>query len=143
MCCDCPGFLGLGSAPAPASTLVSEPQVVPLLLYGPLDIAWICCPQLHHHPCNNGTHSTCFFSTGAHTPSHTLLSCPDGSRHSSEQHPKVEDTPTCCRAPTWPDLEFPRSRNTENNTPGARIFWTPSKYPQNTAKILKKQLFFS
>ena len=22
-----------------------------ILLYGPLDIAWICCPQLPHHPC--------------------------------------------------------------------------------------------
>ena len=29
-CADCPGFLVLGSAPAPASTLVSEPQIVPL-----------------------------------------------------------------------------------------------------------------
>ena len=38
------------------------------LLYGPLDIAWICCPQLLHHPCKNGTHSTCFYSTGGRTP---------------------------------------------------------------------------
>ena len=29
-CADCPGFLVLGSAPAPASTLVSELQIVPL-----------------------------------------------------------------------------------------------------------------
>ena len=31
-CADCPGFLVLGSAPAPApaSTLVSDPQIVPL-----------------------------------------------------------------------------------------------------------------
>ena len=29
-CADRPGFLVLGSAPAPASTLVSEPQIVPL-----------------------------------------------------------------------------------------------------------------
>ena len=28
-CADCPGFLVLGAAPAPASTLVSEPQIVP------------------------------------------------------------------------------------------------------------------
>ena len=28
-CADCPGFLVLGSAPAPASTLVSEPRIVP------------------------------------------------------------------------------------------------------------------
>ena len=37
-----------------------------VLLYGPLDIDWICCPQLPHHPCKNGTHSTCFYSTGGH-----------------------------------------------------------------------------
>ena len=29
-CADCPGFLVLGSAPAPASTLVSDPHIVPL-----------------------------------------------------------------------------------------------------------------
>ena len=29
-CADCPGFLVLGAPPAPASTLVSEPQIVPL-----------------------------------------------------------------------------------------------------------------
>ena len=28
-CADCAGFLVLGSAPAPASALVSEPQIVP------------------------------------------------------------------------------------------------------------------
>ena len=38
-----------------------------ILLYGPLDIPWICCSQLPHHPCKNGTHSTCFYSTGGHT----------------------------------------------------------------------------
>ena len=29
-CADCPGFWVLGAAPAPASTFVSEPQIVPL-----------------------------------------------------------------------------------------------------------------
>ena len=29
-CADCPGFLVLGAAPAPASSFVSEPQIVPL-----------------------------------------------------------------------------------------------------------------
>ena len=55
--CPCPGFLVLVSAPAPAATLVSEPQIAPcasILLYGPLEIAWVCCPQLPHHPCKNG-----------------------------------------------------------------------------------------
>ena len=68
-------FSGPGFHPAPASTLVSEPEIVPcasILLYGPLDTAWICCPQLPHHPCKNGTHSTCFYSTGGHTPRHAL-----------------------------------------------------------------------
>ena len=41
-----------------------------ILLYGPFDIVWICCPQLPHHPCKNGTHSTCFYSTGGHTPNY-------------------------------------------------------------------------
>ena len=57
----CPGFhLGLGASKCP-----------PLLAFcftGPLDIAWICCPQLPYHPCKNGTHSTCLYSTGGHTP---------------------------------------------------------------------------
>ena len=72
-CADCPGFLVLGASPAPASTLVSEPQIVPLgwhfCFTGPwsLDIAWICCPQLPHHPCKNGPHSTSFYSTGGGT----------------------------------------------------------------------------
>ena len=39
-----------------------------VLLYKPLDIPWICCLQLPHHPCKNGTHSTCFYGTGGHTP---------------------------------------------------------------------------
>ena len=30
-CADRPGFLVLGAAPAPASTVVSEPQIVPLV----------------------------------------------------------------------------------------------------------------
>ena len=71
-CADCPVFLVLGSAPAPASTLVLEPQIDPVgpgLAFcstgrGSLDIAWICCPQLPHHPCKNRKHSTCFYSTG-------------------------------------------------------------------------------
>ena len=71
-CADRPGFLGLGSAPAPAFTWSRILSFFPgawasILLYGPLDIAWICCPQLRRHPCKNGTHSTCFYSTGGHT----------------------------------------------------------------------------
>ena len=37
--------------------------------------SWICCPQLPYHPCKNGTHSTCFGSTGGHTP--TKLGSPE------------------------------------------------------------------
>ena len=42
-----------------------------ILLHGHLvtwTFAWICCSQLPYHPCKNGTHSTCFYSTGGHTP---------------------------------------------------------------------------
>ena len=35
--------------------------------------AWICCPQLPFHPCKNRTHSTCFYSTGGHTPTFHCL----------------------------------------------------------------------
>ena len=60
--CSCPGFhLRLGA---------SDCYWASILLYRPLDIAWICCPQLPHHPCKTGTHNTCFYSTGGHT---TLL----------------------------------------------------------------------
>ena len=60
-CADCPGFLVLGSAPAPASAWSRILRLFPwasILLHGPLDIAWICCPQLPCHPWKNGTHST-------------------------------------------------------------------------------------
>ena len=45
-----------------------------ILLYRPLEIAWICCLQLPHHPCKNGTHSTCFTARGGggHTPRNEL-----------------------------------------------------------------------
>ena len=52
-CADCPGFLVLGSAPAPASTWSRILRLYPWassLLYGALgQIAWICCPQLPRH----------------------------------------------------------------------------------------------
>ena len=35
---------------------------------GSWTFAWICCPQLPYHLCKNGMHSTCFYSTGGHTP---------------------------------------------------------------------------
>ena len=71
-CADCPGFLVLGSAPAPTATLVSEPQIVPLAsaffavraLGDCLDLL----PAAPPPPCKNGTHSTWFYSTGGHTP---------------------------------------------------------------------------
>ena len=39
---------------------------------GAWTFAWICCPQLTYHPCKNGTHSTCLYSTGGHTPMNYL-----------------------------------------------------------------------
>ena len=47
-CADCPGFLVLGAAPAPAGTWSREPQTVLLgwhFALRALDIAWICCLQ--------------------------------------------------------------------------------------------------
>ena len=49
-----------------------SPRLFPLVLafcfMGPSTSAWICCLQLPYHPCKNRTHSTCFYSTGGHTP---------------------------------------------------------------------------
>ena len=54
--CSCPGLhLRLGAS-----------DYFPGLAFcfmGPWAFAWICCPQLPHRPCKNGTHSTCFYST--------------------------------------------------------------------------------
>ena len=60
--CSCPGFhLGLGASDCSPS--------LAFCFMGPWTFAWICCPQLpYHHPCKNGTHSTCFYSTGGHGP---------------------------------------------------------------------------
>ena len=66
-CADCPDFLVLGSAPAPTATLVSEPQIVPLasiLLYGPSEIVWICCPQLPYHRAKTGRTAHGFTAQG-------------------------------------------------------------------------------
>ena len=41
-------------------------------LTAPWTFAWICCPQLPHHPRKNGTHSTSLSSTGGHTPKGSL-----------------------------------------------------------------------
>ena len=73
--CSCPGFhLGLG--PSDCSPGLA------FCFTGPLDIAWICCPQLPRHPCKNGTHSTCFYSTGGHTPiSEVILKDLPETRH--------------------------------------------------------------
>ena len=60
-CCSCPGFyLRLGASDC-------SPGLA-FCFMGPWTLAWICCPQLPYHPCKNRTHSTCFYSTGGHTP---------------------------------------------------------------------------
>ena len=61
-------FWGPGCCSAPAYTFVSSPRLA-FCFMGPWTFAWICCPQLPYHPCKNRTHSTCFCSTGGHTPS--------------------------------------------------------------------------
>ena len=71
-CADCPSFLVLDAAPAPASTFVSGASgCYPGLAFcfiDPWTFAGICCLQLPYHPCKNGMHNTCFYSTGRHTP---------------------------------------------------------------------------
>ena len=52
-CADCPGFLVLRAAPAPASTFASEPQIVPwasISLHGPLDICLDLLPAAPRPP---------------------------------------------------------------------------------------------
>ena len=60
-CCSCPGFhLRLGASDcSPGLTFC---------FMGPWRFAWICCAQLPYHQCKNRPHSTCFYSTGGHTP---------------------------------------------------------------------------
>ena len=59
-CCSGPGFrLRLGASNC-------SPGLA-FCFMGPWTFAWVCCPQLPDHPCKNGTHSTCFYSTGGHT----------------------------------------------------------------------------
>ena len=66
-CCSGPGFhLRLGASHC-------SPGLA-FCFMGPWTFAWICCPQLPDHPCKNGTHSTCFYSTGGHAPSFGDLS---------------------------------------------------------------------
>ena len=77
-----PGFCPWPGLP-PSSRSLRLCLWASILLYGPVDIAWICCPQLPHHPCKNGTHSTCFDSTGGHTPiwvSQECLFCRNSTR---------------------------------------------------------------
>ena len=60
-CYSCPAFrLRLGASDC-------SPGLA-FCFMGSWTFAWICCPQLPYHPCKNGMHSTCFYSTGGHTP---------------------------------------------------------------------------
>ena len=63
----------------------------------------------------------------------------------------IESTPTCYRAPQWPDPESPRKmlkkhhEKCRKNTPGPK-FWSPKKippkYPENTPKNANCRYFF-
>ena len=71
-CADCPGFLSLECCPRPGFHLrLGASDCAPGLAFcfmAPWTFARICCPQLPDHRCKNGTHSTCFYSTGGHAP---------------------------------------------------------------------------
>ena len=64
-------------------------------------------------------------SSQSHEPDEVAWARPSSSRPQSlinikkrtEHPPFLENTPTCCRAPRWPDLEF-FGRNTEKLSPG-------------------------
>ena len=49
---------------------------------------------------------------------------------------RVENAPTCYRAPRWPDPEFPR-KIPKKIPPGPKC-WTRRLYPKNTPKIPKR-----
>ena len=84
-CADCPGFLVLGAAPSTASTVrLGASDCSPGLAFcflAPWAFPWICCPQLPYRPFENGTHSTCFYSTGGY---HTTIA-PDVAKFSFAQ----------------------------------------------------------
>ena len=59
---------------------------------------------------------------------------------SSKVSHRVENAPTCYRAPTWPDPEFPRK--IPKNTPRAPRFLNPNKIPQKIPKKNTKNEHF-
>ena len=64
-CAGCAGFLVPDAVRSPAPSFMEEPQIVPELAFASSHLRgnyWICCLQLPYHPCNTGTHSTCFFA---------------------------------------------------------------------------------
>ena len=75
-CADCPGFPVLGAGDAPRPKLhPGASECAPGLTFAFMALranSWICCPQLPYHPFKNGTHTTCFCSTGGHTPTDGL-----------------------------------------------------------------------
>ena len=92
-CADCPGFLCPGFCSHPGFHLgLGASECSPGLAFcfmGPWTVAWICCPQLPHHPCKNGTHSTFFYSTGGHGPSKAPVTHkPQDTKKRKKQHQK-------------------------------------------------------
>ena len=84
--------LGAGDAPPPELPPGAS-QCAPCLTFAFMALqakSWICCPQLPYHPSKNGTHSTCFCSTGGHTPNINLLFFPLFPYFKINKHKKRE-----------------------------------------------------
>ena len=109
-CAHCPGFLVLGSAPSPTATLVSEPRIVPLasiLLHGPSEIVWICCPQLPHHRAKTGRTAHGFTAQGG---IRRKTSAGPGDKKETKHQSEVFETEVV----SWPrGLSVPHSRNAQ------------------------------
>ena len=102
-CCSSPSFhLRLGASD-------SSPALA-FCCKGPWTFAWIRCPQLPHHPCKNGTHSTSFYSTGGTRRLQRSLG-PSGPEMPKESQ-------TCLPRPLAPDPEkSPKSPGESGNSP--------------------------
>ena len=91
-CAHCPGFLVL-AAPAPASTSVSEPQIVPLasiLLHEPLDICLDLLPAAPLPPVQKRDAQHMFLQ---HRGAHTELSLLNFSGFWRDIQPKIPGDP--------------------------------------------------
>ena len=68
------------------------------------------------------------------------LLTPGHSHNPPTTSSKFENAPACCRAPRWPDPEFPQ--NAKKMPPPGPKFRNPPKYPENTERIPQTGFFW-